>query len=304
MAGDVFTTLGAQALALFLYPGLLFIGALALVGEWLAARVRPLLAPRLLRTPLAHYGFLQPLYDAFKLAGRLPSDVGLGNLSGWPGLAAIAAPLLATLLMPVPGSPLAGRGGTAFDLFTVLILLAVQPLVSAALMLRGGGLTALHGGLGIGRLVTGLLPALLSVAALAEVSTSRSLQLGSMTAAPETASQTLVRLLAGGVLLFALPWWAGGETDLSGGGQAGLGRLFQQAALAVLWAVLVLPAPGDLFWALALVLPGAALAYVAMRLLPMRWYQARNESGFAGLIWSATVPAAFVALVVALWSGA
>ncbi len=306
MAEQVFTTWGAWTLALLLYPGLLFLVALALAGEWLAAGVRPLFVPRINRMPVARHVFLQPVYDALKLAGRLPSDSRSRNTSGGLGLVSIAAPLLATLLMPVPGSLLVGRGAGAFDLFSVLVLLAIQPVVGATVRLRGGGLPALRGGQDLGRLITGLLPALLSVAALAEVASSRSLQLASLTAAPESAPQAIVRLLAGAVLLLALPWWVGSEVTVYGvgGEQPGAGRMFQRAALAALWAVLALPLPGDLPWAVAVIVPGAIVAYMAMRLIPSHWAQGRSEAGLAGLLWSATVPAALVALVVALWSGA
>lgn len=310
MAEGVFTTLGAWALALLLYPGVLFVAALALVGEWLAANMRSIFIPRINRSAIAPHIFLQPAYDAVKMAGRLspdaPPNARLGTSGGVLESATLATPTLAMLLMPLPGNPLAAHGGGAFDIFIVLCLLAAQPLLVACSKLRGGGIATLIGGQDLGRLLTGLLPGLLCVAALTEVSAGRSLGLASLLVAPETAPQTIVRLLVGAVLLPILPLWIGGQSARLGVEQTdlALGRLFQRVALAAFWAVFVLPMPGDLPWAVGVTLVGILAAYTVMRLLPRRLAQGRGEAGAAGLALSVAVPVALVALLVALWSGA
>jgi hypothetical protein len=170
---------------------------------------------------------------------------------------------------------------------------------------RQGGTAALKGAQHLGRLLTGLLPALVVIAALVEVLGNRSLGLAELGAAPETAAQTLVRLLAGGVLLIALPWWRGGDAALQNE-SAGfyVGGLLQQVALSVLWALLVLPVPGAFPWALLVLLGGAVLGYAAMRLVPERLWLGRSERGAASMVWSAAVPFSVLALAISLWWGA
>jgi hypothetical protein len=302
---EVFTTLEQWLLALLFYPGLLFGLLFAMSGEWLVAVVRPLLSRQRTRLPVSRYSFQQPAYDILKLAGRERGTTPGSGATNVLGLLATLGPLLALALLPLPGNPTAsGPDSVSSDIVTVLALLSVQPLAVAALRLREGGLAALKGAQELGRLLTGLLPTLLVIAALVEVLGNRSLRLAELGAAPETAAQTLVRLLAGGVLLVALPWWCGREAG-AGGESAGLyvGRLLQQVALSVLWALLVLPVPGALTWAIAVLVGGALLAYVAMRLLPERLWHGRSERGAASVVWSAAVPLSVLALAIGLWWG-
>ena len=304
MSQEVLTTLQGWLLALLLYPGLLFAVLFALLGERLASAARPLLIRHRTRLPMPRYGFFQPLFDAMKLAGRQPSSTGYGSSSNVFGLLTFLAPLLALMLMPLPGNPL-NADSAPYDILTVLALLSVQPLISAAMHVREGGVAALKGAQELGRLLTGLLPLLLALAALMEVLGNRSMRLVDLGIAPETAAQTVVRLLSGAVLLLTLPWWRSRDTGL-GGESAGLylGRLLQSVALAVLWALLVLPVPGDFIWAVLVLVGGALLAYVAMQLLPERLWLGRSQRGAASIVWSAAVPVAVVALAVGLWWGA
>ncbi len=303
------------ALALLLYPGLLFGIALALAGDWLLGVVRPLLARRLYRSHTRQRHFLQPLYGFLKLARRQASVAWERPASGVMtrplcsalAIACVLAPVLALTLLPFPGNPTDGQTGSMADLILVLALLTVQPLVRAVLRLQGGGLVALRGAQDLGRLLTALLPVLAVVAALVEVSGSRSLQIAALSAAPETASQALVRLLAGLVLLAALPWLLDGNADRSRGEEMAAtyaGRLLQAAALSALWSVLVLPALGEPVWAIAASLAGALFAFVTMRLIGERWAAARREKDAASLAWATALPVSALALIVALWLGA
>jgi O-antigen/teichoic acid export membrane protein len=82
------------------------------------------------------------------------------------------------------------------------------------------------------------------------------------------------------------------------------GRLLQRVALAALWAYLVLPAPGDLPWALVVAIGGTLAAYLGMQWVAERWAPGRREHDAAGLVWATALPVAVVALLAALWSGA
>ncbi len=302
MPPEVLTTLQQWLLALLLYPGLLFGLLFVLSGEWLVSIVRPLTRRQRTRPQVARYGFFQPLFDILKLGGRENPSGSTNAL----GLLALIGPLLALVLMPLPGNPLTGEPQAfATDVVAVLALVCVQPLASAAARLLGGGLAALKGAQELGRLLTGLLPALLVIAALVEVLGNRSLRFAELGIAPETAAQTVIRLMSGGVLLISLPWWRSGESSLQAE-SAGfyVGSLLQQVALSVLWALLVLPVPGALPWAVLVLMGGALFAYVAMRLVPERLWRGRSERGAAGMLWSVVVPLSLVALAISLWWGA
>lgn len=319
MQPDVLTTLQAWAVSALLYPGLLFGVLLALAGEWLSAGLRNLLTPRTYRTAARPYAILQPLYNYLKLAGREPDPSLLpvrdpAHASGSAGslyrsgLAAVgaAAPVLALMLLPFPVDSALRRAGVPGDLILVTVLLTVYPLCRAASRLGEGGAEALRGAQDLGGLVTGLVPVLLSMSALVEVSASHSLKIGALTAAPETAAQTTVRVLAGVALFVALPWWSRGRGRDLPAGSAGAyaGMLLQRAALAGVWAALVLPAPGELPWALVVYIGGSLLAYAGMSILSERWAPAARERDAARLAWVAAMPAALFALVSALWWGA
>jgi hypothetical protein len=311
---DVVETIQAWLLAVLLYPGLLFGVLVALAGEWLYGTLRSLFAPRMYRSQARPAHLLQPARDFLKLAGRrrsaplLPSGSPPASAPLFEGIASVACALalvLALALLPLPGSPLAGDGFQASDLFVVLALLAVQPVLRALIRLRSGGLEQLRGAQDIGRLLTGLVPALLAVAALVEVSGSQSLRLTYLTAAPETPQQTVVRLLAGAALLVALPWWLDGRhSPLSAHDSAGAhaGRLLQTVALAAFWVVLALPLPGQLAWAGVVVIGGSLLAYAALRIISERWALARREKDAANLVWASALPVAALAFVVAFWA--
>jgi hypothetical protein len=188
----------------------------------------------------------------------------------------------------------------------VLGLLAVQPVVKALMRLRTGGLVSLQGAQDLGRLLTGLLPVMLTVAALVEVSRTTTLDLAALLPAPESGSQAVVRLISGGVLLFALPWWLDRRSPYildrhTAGAYAG--AHLQNSALALFWALLVLPAPGDRFWAVLLYAVGALFAYVLFRYLSEYFVPARREKDAANFTWSTALPLSMLALAVALWSG-
>lgn len=316
MQSDIWQTLQAWALTLLLYPGVVYAALVALVGEWLAGTLRPLFAQRLYRTQASArlYSLLQPLYTFLKLLGRQeavrwqrPDDEPTAPSHPGESLLAVIgalAPLLALILLPVAGSPLIRQIGSAGDLSILLVLLAVQPIANAVLRLREGGMATLQGARSLGRLLAGLLPTLLVVAALVEVSGARTLELAGLTAAPITAQQTLVRLLAAAALLVALPWWIGGQAAMESSAGAYAGRLLQPVALAASWVMLVLPTPGELPWAIILFIGGTLFAYVAMKLIAERWSPTRRESDATNLLWVTTLPVAAAALVLALWTGA
>ena len=307
----------AWALAIFLFPGLFFAVLLALLTEWIfpvagQIWVRGSRAQSKLR-PLFY-----PLYNFLKLAGKrhsaapallTPSSAQVALPSGSTvdsilSAAGAVAPLLALIMLPLPASPLMATGQAA-DIVLIVLLLLVQPLSGAFLGLRSGGLISLHGVQDLGRLLTGLLPALIAIAALIEVSGTSSLRLAALTLAPETGAQTLVRLISGAVLLFALPWWRSSGDRAANQAQAGqyAGRLLQSIALAAFWALLVLPMPGDQVWAVALYVLSTFIVAVAMRLISERLLPVRRERDRANLVWATALPVAVVSLLVSFWWG-
>jgi hypothetical protein len=315
LQSQLIDTLQAWALTVLIYPGLLFGVALALMGEWAYNALRPSLAPHILRPQARAYHLAQPLYDFLKMAGRQPSAGAalqpVARSDRWIRstltLTSALGPVLALVLLPFPGSPITGAVGPVGDLFLVLALLALYPLCKAILRLNRDT-TALRGARDLGRLVTGLFPTLVAVAALLEVSVSRSLQISSLTAAPETPVQTLVRVLSGSALLVALPWWLdwrGSDAEARESAGTYAGKFLQRAALAAFWASIVLPAPGDLPWAIAAGVGGALAAYVAIQAISDRWATGAHERDAARLVWVTSLPIAAVAMLAALvWSGA
>lgn len=305
MDTEVLGTLQAWVLTALVYPGLLFGVALALTGEWLLNGVRPIITPRIYRSRASAYHLAQPVYDFLKLVGRL-EVWKVGRLTGNnvsifqpSNLPTFVAPALALTLLPFPGSPITHEIGPVGNLVLVLALLVVYPLGKAALGLKADGPAEIRAGRDIGRVLIGLLPILAAAAALLEVSRSGSLQLAGLTAAPETAAQALVRLLAGAALLVALPWWLDWrdeqpETHESAGTFAG--KFLQRAALAAFWAIVILPSPGDLAWAVVVAVVGSLAAYVAMRLISERWAVGMREQDAARLVWATSLPVAVLAL--------
>src|SRR5688572_22060725 len=215
----------AWALALLVYPGLLFGVLLALLAEWLYPLMRQIMV-RAPRAPSRQRPLIYPLSNFLKLAGRRDN-------AGWPtsvetpisgrsaadrvlGVACAVAPLIALAVLPMPMNPLLGVGQTG-DLLLTVALLSIQPLAGAVLGVRAGGRAALRGAQDLGRLLTGLLPALIAIAALVEVTGAGSIDIAMLSAAPETGAQTLVRVLSGAVLLLALPWWRHSGDGAEGG---------------------------------------------------------------------------------------
>lgn len=318
MQADVWQTIQAWAITLVLYPGALFAALVILLGEWLSGTVRPLFSPRSYRTQARLYSFLQPMYTFLKLSGRQGAVRWQGpreytgdepTAPSHPGETLLAvlgaiAPLLALGLLPVAGNRIGRELQGVGDIVTLLLLLAVQPISNAVLRLREGGLVTFDGARDLGRLLVGLLPILLLVAALIEVSASHSLVITDLTAAPLTAQQTFVRLLAGIALLIALPWWMRRDDEHAGeerSAAAYAGNLLQRVALAAFWAVLVLPRPGEMPWAVALFIAGTLFAYTALKTIAHRWAPTRRQGEATGLVWLTTVPPAALALLLALW---
>ena len=317
MQSDFLTNLGAWALALLVYPGFLFVLALAMVGEWLAGVVRPLFTPRLYRGRPRMSGFLDPLFTLLKLLARKEavrwqtpgSTSNAGTSLHAPAesvlvLVGAIAPLLGMALMPLPGNPVTQVLGVRGDLFLVLALLAVYPLASAAALSRGGGFSALAGAQTVGALLTGFISTLLLVTALVQVAGATNLNMDGLLAAPQTPQQTFVRLLCGVALLVALPWWLGSRPSHQRGDGMGTaayaGRLFQAVALAVLWSRLILPTTGDITSDMMVLALGALFASVAMSLVGERWWPTRRTTDAANLVWATTLPVAGVALLLSL----
>lgn len=318
MQTDVLINISSWTIALLAYPGFLFAIALVLAGEWIAGALRPFFTQRLYRSRVRVSGFFDPLLSLTKLLSRKDavhwqSPIATGDpnttVSTHPAENALSvigaiAPLLALALMPISGNPVTRVLGFHSDLFLLLALLATYPIASAAAQARSGGLSILAGAQTLGALLTGLIPALVVVTALVQVAHATTLNLDSLLAAPETPQQTFVRLLCGVALLIALPWWLGRRPSqrqpelTSAGIQAG--KLFQTAALAVFWSVLVLPAAGDLTWSIVIMVLGSLFAAATMQTIGDRWWPTRRTAEAANLVWATTLPLALAALLLSI----
>jgi hypothetical protein len=319
---DFLTNLAAWGFALLVYPGLLFAVLLALAGQWLAGLAAPLFMPKLYRQRTRVGSFFGPILFISKLLGRktaarwqpdLPASASTADPSSHLAenmlvLAGAIASLLALALMPMNGNPVTQQLGVSSNLFVILALLAVYPLVSVAVQARAGGLSSMSAIQSVGALLTGLLPTLLIVVALMQVAGSHTLSITNLLAAPTTPQQTFVRVLAGVALLMALPWWLGTpslrRTGGAGTGSVGAGllagRLVQTTALCVFWSLLVLPMPGDAVWSYVLPVAGTLFACVVSRLLSDLWVPARRPSEAANLAWATTLPVAILAFLLGL----
>ncbi|HST05952.1 MAG TPA: hypothetical protein VLQ48_14630 [Chloroflexia bacterium] len=320
---DFLSNLSAWAFSLLVYPGLLFAVLLALVGRWLAGLIIPLFMSKLYRQRTRIDSFFGPLLIVSKLLGRKtatrwqpnsaigapPTDPSSNLAENMLVLVGAIASLIALALMPMTGNPVTEQLGTDSNLFLILVLLAVYPLVSVAVQARTGGLSGMSAMQSVGALLTGLLPTLLIVVALMQVASSHTLSMTNLLAAPDTPQQTFVRVLAGVGLLVALPWWLGGaslrNTDHLSTGSVGAGllagRLVQTTALSALWSLLVLPMPGDTAWSYVVPIAGTLFACVASRLLADLWVPTRRLSDAANLAWATTLPVAVLAFLLGLF---
>ena len=245
------------AITIFLYPGGLFALSagwfLFSLGEQLSARWRGLPVPR----------FMQPAHDFFKLL-RKTTSLPAGTETGGVRLLlllAVIAPLLALVLLPVPGNSAAGIVETSGDLLAVLVLLllpALAPLFLGNLLASPYGRTAAQRA----TRRAGLLIALLLLSTLAVAAQRGALSLGILTfpqAHPSPAS-VILDMLAGLLFLLCLPalipqvrWGlfagsleliAGPSTDLTGADLALLqlsAALQRVAAGSLLAALFILP---------------------------------------------------------------
>lgn len=143
------------AITFLLYPG----GVFALIAGWLLLALGGELAStwRGTRSPR----LTQPVHDLLKLLGKttgLPAGAESGGVRALAYIAVIA-PLLALLLMPLPGNAAAGTADTNGDLIAVLLLILLPALTpfllgqgqlspharwaAQRLLLRSAGLIAL-----------------------------------------------------------------------------------------------------------------------------------------------------------------
>lgn len=270
-------------LSLLLYPGGLF----ALIVGWLLFWLREALTARRRGEPVPR--LLQPVRDVFKLLGKSASFPAHSETlaRGVPLLAALS-PLVALVLIPVPGNSTFRTSAPAGDLLAVVLLLLLPALAPFVLghLLRSplARISAERATRRTFALIGGVLLSTLAVAAQ-----RGSLDLGvlALPQARPTAASVIVNALAG--LLFCIclpallarrPWgWfrpdlefiAGPYIDLAGADLTLvlLGALAQQvAALSLLAVLYILPyVPGgnavQIAVYLATLLLGAALVGLA-----------------------------------------
>jgi len=245
------------AITVLLYPGGLF----ALLAGWFLLSVGEALAARKLGVRGA--AFRQPVYDFFKLLNKttsLPARTETAGVRLIP-LVVVMAPLLALILLPLPGNLAADSPTTSGDLLAVLFLLF---LPSLAPIFLGNLLPSPYGRVAAQRAIrrAGVLIALLLLSMLAIAAQRGSLSLSLLTIQQSHPSPASVILdaLAGLLFCLCLPallpqakWGlfrdkpelvAGPYTDLTGADLAllQLGAAVQQiAAGSLLASVFILP---------------------------------------------------------------
>ncbi len=270
-------------ISLLLYPGGLF----ALVAGWLLYWLREALAERRRGEPMPR--LLQPAQDVFKLLGKSASFPAHSEAlaRGVPLLVALS-PLVALVLIPVPGNSAFRTGTTTGDLLAVVFLLLLPALAPFVLgQLIRSPLARIAAARATRRTLVLMGGILLSTLAVAAQRGALDLSILALQQARPTAASVTVDALAG--LLFCVclpallarrPWgWfqhdleliAGPFTDLAGADLAlvQLGALAQQvAALSLLAVLYILPfVPGgtaaQVAVYLATLLLGAALVGLA-----------------------------------------
>jgi NADH-quinone oxidoreductase subunit H len=190
------------AITIFLYPGGLF----ALLAGWLLLALGAQLAARLRGTPAPR--LTQPAHDFLKLLGKttsLPKGAESGVLRVLP-LLAVVTPLLAIILLPLPGNLAASTAETSGDLLAVLFLLLLPALMPFFLgMVQASPYARLAAQRALPRSI--LLMALTLLSALAAAAERRALTLSAL-AAPQahpTTASIVLDLLAGLLFWLCLP---------------------------------------------------------------------------------------------------
>ncbi|SRR5579885_95378 len=245
------------AITLFLFPG----GVFALLAGWVLLWLSEESGARVCGT--LRRGFTQPLRDCVKLLGKTTS-LPAGTEAGGARLLlllAVVAPLLALVLLPLPGNSAANTIETSGDLLAILLLLllpVLMPLFLGELLASPyGRIAARREVWRCGLLIGGLLLSTLTIVVQRGALSLSILTLQQLHPSP---ASVMVNILAGLLFLLCLPallppatWGlfsgspeliAGAYTDLTG---AGLALMLLSAALqrvaagSLLAALFVLP---------------------------------------------------------------
>lgn len=271
------------AITILLYPG----GVFALLAGWVLLWVGERISDH--RRGLPTTSLMQPLHDFFKLLSKttsLPAGVETG--ARLIPLLAVVAPLLALVLLPLPGNLAADSSTTSGDVLAVLVLLllpVLAPLFLGNLLASPYGRTAARYAMRRIAPLIGLL--LLSTLAIAAQRGSLSLSLLTVRQVHPSTASIVLDVLAGLIFLLCLPalipparWGlfhgspaliAGPYTDLTGTDLALMqasAALQQVAAASLLASLFILP-----------YVPGGPLAQAAVYLATLLF-----SSLFSGLV--------------------
>ncbi|HEY7347974.1 MAG TPA: NADH-quinone oxidoreductase subunit H [Ktedonobacterales bacterium] len=261
------------AITILLYPG----GMFALLAGWVLLWLAGSLSARW--RGIRGTSLLQPARDFFKLLNKTTSlPIGAETGVRLIPLLAVVAPLLALVLLPLPGNLAADSSTTSGDLLAVLFLLLLPALAPVFL---GNLLASPYGRVAAQRAVrrAALLAALLLLSALAIAAQRGSLSLALLTTPQShpSAANIILDALAGLIFLLCLPalipqpaWGifqsspeliAGPYTDLTGADLALMqlsATLQQIAAASLLASLFILP-----------YVPGGSLAQVVVYLITL-----------------------------------
>ncbi len=190
------------AITLFLFPG----GVFALLAGWGLLWLSEESGARLRGTPWR--GFTQPMRDCVKLLGKttsLPTGAETGGVRLLP-LLAVVAPLLALVLLPLPGNSAANTIETSGDLLAVLWLLmlpVLTPLFLGELLPSPyGRIAARRAARRVGFLFGWLL---ISTLAIAAQRGSLSLNILTLQQLHPSPASVIIDILAGLLFLLCLP---------------------------------------------------------------------------------------------------
>jgi len=209
----------ASILAVLIYPGVLVAVVAALLLSWGRTSARA----TLIGNPIPG-----PLREVREVRATLERDAVLpegayGGIIGLASSTAIILPLIALILLPVPGNPLVDAIGLRGDLAAEGALLLGVPLLR---LFVGWAIpspyTRLAADRGARLLAGALLPMVLGLAAIAEQLTTLQLQVLPDPRNPLVTITLITRLLAALAFAFSLPVLARASTLRVGGAEAEL----------------------------------------------------------------------------------
>jgi formate hydrogenlyase subunit 4 len=192
----------AVGIAVLIYPGLLVALIVALILSWGRASARAGVMGAPLPSPLRDF---TEVYGALNRDGIVP-ETAYGLVLNLASTLALVMPLVALVLLPVPGNPLVANIGMRGDLVAEGGLLLGLPLLRLFIgWAIPSPLTRLAADRGARLLAGALAPIVLALVAVGEQFATVQLNFDAASKAPLGNFDLITRLLAGLAFVFALP---------------------------------------------------------------------------------------------------